>query len=347
MPEIKINNRLIGEDHPPIVIAEMGINHEGSLDLAIAMADSAIEAGAEIIKHQTHIVEDEMSDEAKSVIPGNADVSIYEIMDRCALDEQEELKLMKHIQSKKCIFISTPFSRAAADRLKRFNVPAYKIGSGECNNYPLLNHIASFGKPVILSTGMNDIEGIRKSVKILNSHKVNYAILHTTNLYPTPDHLVRLGAISELFREFPDTVIGLSDHTLTNHSSFGAIALGASIIERHYTDTKKRIGPDIICSMDEKDCKELIIGSEIIFKQRGGQKVPVDEEKDTANFAFASVVSIKKIRKGEKFSEENLWVKRPGTGEIMAEDLPKLYGKVAMNDIENDEFIKIKDYKHD
>ena len=109
MPEIKINNRLIGDNHPPVVIAEMGINHEGSLDLAISMADAAIDAGAEIIKHQTHIVEDEMSDEAKQVIPGNADVSIYEIMARCALDEQEELSLMNHIQSKDCIFISTPF----------------------------------------------------------------------------------------------------------------------------------------------------------------------------------------------------------------------------------------------
>ena len=106
MPEIKINNRLIGDNHPPVVIAEMGINHEGSLDLAISMADAAIDAGAEIIKHQTHIVEDEMSDEAKQVIPGNADVSIYEIMARCALDEQEELSLMNHIQSKDCIFIS-------------------------------------------------------------------------------------------------------------------------------------------------------------------------------------------------------------------------------------------------
>ena len=343
----EIEGLKIGPGYKPVIIAEIGINHNGSLKIAKQMVDSASRAGIKVIKHQTHIAEEEMSKEAKKIVPVHTDENIFDIIDKCSLTEEEEFELMNYVRNKGMIFISTPFSRKAADRLHKWNIPAYKIGSGECNNYPLLNHIASFGKPVILSTGMNDIEGIRKSVKILNSHKVNYAILHTTNLYPIPDHLVRLGAISELFREFPDTVIGLSDHTLTNHSSFGAIALGASIIERHYTDTKKRIGPDIICSMDEKDCKELIIGSEIIFKQRGGQKVPVDEEKDTANFAFASVVSIKKIRKGEKFSEENLWVKRPGTGEIMAEDLPKLYGKVAMNDIENDEFIKIKDYKHD
>ena len=132
MPEFKIGSRIVGENHPPLVIAEIGINHEGDLDVAIAMADAAIDAGAEIIKHQTHIVEDEMSEEAKKVIPGNADVSIYEIMRRCALDEKEERILMNHINSKNCIFISTPFSRAAVERLKTFDVPAYKIGSGEC-----------------------------------------------------------------------------------------------------------------------------------------------------------------------------------------------------------------------
>tara|TARA_A100001011_G_C14299183_1_gene839953 strand:+ start:1560 stop:2600 length:1041 start_codon:yes stop_codon:yes gene_type:complete len=330
MPEIKINNRLIGEDHPPIVIAEMGINHEGSLDLAIAMADSAIEAGAEIIKHQTHIVEDEMSDEAKSVIPGNADVSIYEIMDRCALDEQEELKLMKHIQSKKCIFISTPFSRAAADRLKRFNVPAYKIGSGECNNYPLIKHIARAGKPIILSTGMNSIKSIRPAVKILREHNIPYALLHTTNIYPTPPELVRLGAMSILKEEFPDAVVGLSDHTTDNLACLGAVALGASILERHFTDSLDRPGPDIVCSMDPKSLSELISGSKIIFAERGGHKTPVPEEEPTIAFAFASVVATKDMNSGDILSEDNIWVRRPGEGDYSAADYEDLLGRTIL-----------------
>ncbi len=142
MAEFLIGKRLIGDDHEPVVIAEIGINHEGSLDAAIQMADAAIDAGAEIVKHQTHVVEDEMSDEAKSVVPGNADVSIYEIMARCALGEDDERKLKQHVQSRGAIFISTPFSRAAADRLTAFGVAAYKIGSGECNNYPLVKHVA-------------------------------------------------------------------------------------------------------------------------------------------------------------------------------------------------------------
>ena len=141
------------------------------------------------------------------------------------------------------IFISTPFSRAAADRLQRMNVPAYKIGSGECNNYPLLKHIASFGKPMILSTGMNTIESVGKAVAILESARVPYALLHTTNLYPTPPHLVRLGAMVELGKAFPRAVIGLSDHTTDNVACLGAVALGASILERHFTDRMDRVGP--------------------------------------------------------------------------------------------------------
>lgn len=165
-PVFEIAGRKIGLDFDPLVIAEIGINHEGSLQVAFEMVDAAIEGGAEVIKHQTHVVEDEMSGEAKNVIPGNADVSIYEIMERCALNEEDEIKLKEYVESKGAIFISTPFSRAAALRLERMNVPAYKIGSGECNNYPLLELIASFGKPIILSTGMNDIPSIEKAVNI-------------------------------------------------------------------------------------------------------------------------------------------------------------------------------------
>ena len=236
MAEFQIAGRWIGDNHPPVVIVEIGINHEGSLPLAISMVDAAIDAGAEIIKHQTHIIEDEMSDEAKSVIPGNTDVSIYEIMERCALSEEDERCLMDHVQKRGAIFISTPFSRAAVDRLVKFDIPAFKIGSGECNNYPLVKYIAGFGKPVIISTGMNSIESVRPSVEILRLANVPFALLHCTNVYPTPPELVRLGAMSRLKDAFLDAVIGLSDHTTSNYPCLGAVALGASILERHFTD---------------------------------------------------------------------------------------------------------------
>lgn len=343
MNEIRIGKRLIGEMYMPLVIAEIGINHEGSLKTAFEMVDAAHNAGAEIIKHQTHVVEDEMSKEAKKVIPGNTDVSIYDVMERCALSEEDEIKLKEYVESKDMTFLSTPFSRAAADRLERMNVQAYKIGSGEMNNYPLLDHIASFGKPMIVSTGMNNIESVRKAVNILEKHGVQYALLHTTNLYPTPPELVRLGAMQELQREFPNTVIGLSDHTVNNNACLAAVALGASILERHFTDRPDRTGPDIVCSMTPAELTELINGSSEIAKMRGGKKEAAKEEQVTIDFAFATVVTIKPISKGDVYTKENIWVKRPGVGEIKAEHYEELIGKKATRSIGEDEHISWTD----
>lgn len=342
-PYIEIAGRKIGPDYPPLVIAEIGINHEGSLQVAKEMVDAAQRAGVEVVKHQTHIVEDEMTGAAKKVIPGNADVSIYEIMERCSLNEADELELKNYVESKGMIFISTPFSRAAAERLKKFDIPAYKIGSGECNNYPLLEHIASFGKPVILSTGMNTIESIQKAVAVFDKYNVPVALLHTTNLYPTPIHLVRFGAMVELNQAFPNKVFGLSDHTLNNNACLGAVALGASILERHFTDHMQRTGPDIVCSMDESACRELIISSAEMAQMRGGSKKPANEEQVTIDFAFATVCSIASMKKGEVFTKENIWVKRPGTGKILAESFNDIIGKKATRDIENDQQLTWED----
>ena len=336
----EIEGRKIGYDYNPLVIAEIGINHGGSLEVAKRMVDAAARAGIEIVKHQTHIVEDEMSKEARKVIPSHTKESIYEIMEQCALNEKDEKDLQNYVKTKGMIFISTPFSRAAADRLQRMGVSAFKIGSGECNNYPLLKHIASFGKPIILSTGMNTIDSITKAVNIFKHNGVPYALLHTTNVYPTPPEVVRLGAMAELMNHFPGTVVGLSDHTITNHACLGAVALGASILERHFTDSMVRIGPDIVCSMDEHAAKELIYGANLLKKMRGGVKGPVELEKPTIDFAYASVVSIKEIKKGDVFSRDNIWVKRPGTGEILAEHFDEILGKKAIDDIESDSFIK-------
>jgi len=338
-----IGNVKIGKEYAPIVIVEIGINHEGKLSTALEMVDAAYDSGARIIKHQTHVVEDEMSKEAKNVIPGNANISIYEIMSRCALSEEDEIKLMRYVESKGMVFISTPFSRAAADRLERMNVPAYKIGSGEMNNYPLIEHIASFGKPMIVSTGMNNIESVKKTVEILERQGVEYALLHTTNLYPTPPELVRLGAMQELQREFPNAIIGLSDHTVNNNACLAAVALGASIIERHFTDKPERPGPDIVCSMTPEELKDLICSSAEIAKMRGGKKEAAKEEKVTIDFAFATVVTIKPVLKGEVYTKDNVWVKRPGVGEIKAENYYNIIGKKASRDVCEDEHISWAD----
>jgi N-acetylneuraminate synthase len=183
---------------------------------------------------------------------------------------------------------------------------------------------------------MNSIESVSKAVDIMESKGVPYALLHTTNIYPTPNHLVRLGAMVELQDNFPNALVGLSDHTLTNHACFGAVALGASILERHFTDTMSRSGPDIVCSMDPAAARDLIEGVEILFNERGGVKGAVIEEQPTIDFAFATAVTIKSIKKGEIFSKDNIWVKRPGTGEIKAEFFNDILGKTALQDIPSD-----------
>lgn len=336
MKGFKINDIEIGEDSRPLVIPEIGINHGGSLKVAFEMVEAAHRAGARLIKHQTHIIDDEMSVEARKVIPGNSEKSIYEVMAECALDEDEEKELMKYTKSLGMTFISTPFSRAAAERLSRFDVAAYKIGSGEMNNYPLIEHIAEYGRPMLISTGMNDIEAIQKTVNIVERKNVPYALLHTTNLYPTAPEQVRLGAMQQMMREFPEVPIGLSDHTCTNTACIAAMALGAKIVERHFTDRMDRVGNDIVCSMDEAALADLLQAAEDVNKMLGGTKSPLPEEQITIDFAFATVVTITDIKRGEKLSKENIWVKRPGTGEIRAEKYNELLGKRTKCDIKAD-----------
>lgn len=338
MNEIIIAGRKIGRDHPPFVIAEIGINHEGDFDKAIRMIDDAKAAGAECVKIQSHVVEDEMV--PNDVVPIHTKETIWDIMSRCALTEEQEIALKDYTESQNMIFFSTPFSRAAAIRLEKMNVCAYKIGSGECNNYPLIEHIAQYGKPIIISTGMNNIESIQKAVDIVRKYNVPFALMHCTSLYPTPYEKVRLGALNDLQTAFPDAVIGLSDHTINNYTCLGAVALGASILERHFTSDKTWQGPDINISMSPIELKELIEGSRAIHLALGGNKDILIDEQPTIDFAYACVVAIKDIHQGEVLCAENIWVKRPGTGEIKAVHYQSILGKSAMQSIKTNQQLK-------
>jgi N-acetylneuraminate synthase len=324
-PEINIAGRRIGRAHPPLVIAEIGINHEGSIDKAIQLVDSAFAAGAECAKFQSHVIEDEMI--PNDVVPGNTTETIWAIMERCALSEEEEIRVKRYVESKGMVFLSTPFSRAAADRLEQMEVPAYKIGSGECNNYPLVRHIASFGKPVILSTGMNDLTAIAPSVQILRDAGIPYALTHCTSIYPTPYDKVRLGALAQLTEAFPDAVIGLSDHSIGNFTCFAAVALGAAILEKHFTVDKTWPGPDVPISIDPVELRDLITGTRAVHSALGGGKTILPEEQPTIDFAYACVVTLADIAAGDVLTADNVWVKRPGTGEIKAVHYEALLGQ--------------------
>jgi N-acetylneuraminate synthase len=241
------------------------------------------------------------------------------------------------------IFLSTPFSRAAADRLERMGVLGYKIGSGECNNYPLIQHISSFGKPIILSTGMNDLTSIEPAVSILRQAGVDFALLHCTSMYPTPYDKVRLGALAELAIAFPDAVLGLSDHSLGHYTCLAAIPLGASILEKHFTSDKSWPGPDVPISLDPAELQDLIRGARAVYMALGGHKEILADEAPTIQFAYASVVSIRPIDKGETLDMSNIWVKRPGTGDIKAADFSRVLGRVAARDIARNAQIKWED----
>lgn len=339
--EFFIGSRKIGADSPPFIIAEAGINHEGSVDKAMQLVDAASEAGADCVKFQCHITESEMV--KTNVKPeGISDESLWDIIKRCELTHAEEISLQEYCKAKGVIFLSTPFSREAADRLDSMGVPAFKIGSGECNNYPLIDHIAKKDKPVILSTGMNNLSSIRPAVNILNKYEIPFLLTHCTSMYPTPYEHVRLGALADLRDEF-DCLVGLSDHSMGIYTCLGAVALGACVLEKHFTISKSWPGPDISISLDPVELRELIIGANALFAASGGNKNILNEEQPVIDFAYASVCTIKPLKKNEQFTLENVWVKRPGNGEIHAKDLESVLGKRASRAINSDELISLKD----
>jgi sialic acid synthase SpsE len=341
MNVFSIAGRKIGPDHPPLVIVEVGINHEGDVNKALELVDAAAAAGAELVKFQCHITEKEMV--PTDMTPGEiSEEKLWDIIKRCELTEDEERRVQVHCGEKGIIYLSTPFSREAADRLNTMGVPAFKIGSGECNNLPLLDHIAKFGKPVIMSTGMNDLASVERSVAVFEG-RVPYALLHCTSMYPTPYEKVRLGAITDLMQAFPGIPIGLSDHSMNIWTCLGAVALGASLLEKHFTISRSWPGPDTSISIEPDELHDLIEGSQAVWLARGGRKDILPEEGPVIDFAYATVVSIAPIKAGEKFSMANVWVKRPGTGPLKADRFNDVVGCRAARDIASDRHIEPRD----
>ena len=341
LKEIIINKRPVGDEHPPFVMAEVGINHEGDFQKAIQLVDAAAAAKADCVKFQCHITEAEMI--PTDMKPGKISKErLWDIIKRCELTQEEERKVKKYCEEKGIIYLCTPFSREAADRLYDMNVAGFKIGSGECNNIPLLEHIAKMKKPVILSTGMNDIASVRASVAAITKHKCPLMLMHCTSMYPTPYHKVRLGAIQHLKKTF-GLPVGLSDHSLGIYTCLGAVALGACALEKHFTITRQWPGPDVPISIEPDELAEMVKGSRAIWEARGGRKNILPDEQPVIDFAYASVVSIRDIKAGEILSLRNIWVKRPGTGPLLAKDLKRVLGKKARRDIAADEQIQPQD----
>jgi len=334
MLKIAIGKRYIGSEYPPFVIAEVGINHEGDFRKAIQLIDTAKNAGADCVKFQCHITEKEMI--PTDMRPGKiSKEKLWDIIKRCELSEEEEIKVKKYCEEKKILYLSTPFSREAADRLEKMGVAAFKIGSGECNNTPLIEHIAKKGKPIILSTGMNDIPSITRGVRVIKKYKAPFMLMHCVSMYPTPYNKLRLKSILELQKVFR-VPVGLSDHSLGIYTCLGAVSLGACALEKHFTISRSWPGPDVPLSIEPQELKEMVVGSRAIWEALKGKKEIQKEEKPVIDFAYASVVTIKPVNKDERFSLENIWVKRPGTGYFIGEDLYKILGKKANRNLSKD-----------
>ena len=341
LKQIKIGNHLVGNKNPIFIIAEAGINHNGSLKLAKKMVDYAKKTGVDCIKFQTHITEKEMI--KSDIKPGTiSKKTLWSIIKNSELSEKEEAKIQQYCKQKKILFLSTPFSVDAVDRLEKINVPAYKIGSGELTNFPLLKRIADTKKPVILSSGMSELKEIKDSVSFFKKRSIPIILLQTTSIYPSDYKDINLGVI-EKYQKLFNIPIGLSDHSPGIYAALGAVEKGAVLIEKHFTIDKKLPGPDQKLSLDPNEFSELVKGCKAVKLALGNSKKILHKERPVLKFARESVVSLKDISIGEKFTDKNIGTKRPATGDIPSRDYYKIIGKLAKRNIPKNSQLSKKD----
>lgn len=316
------NHEIGGED--TFIIAEAGINHDGDLGRARELVEAAAETGVDAIKFQTHFAEDEML--ASEASADYLKETLYDLMVRMELTLEQHVELKELAESKGLTFLSTPFSRRAVDLLEKVGIVGYKIGSGELTNLPFLGYVAKTGKPMLISTGMSSYQEVERSVAFLKERGTPLAVFNCTSMYPTPPEKVRLPMITA-FQESFGLPIGLSDHSATNYSAFAAVALGAKMVEKHFTVSREWPGPDQPSSIEPVELKDLVEGIRSIEKaSQLGQKEILPEEEPLTEIFRESVVAWTDIPEGATLTEENIWVKRPGKG-IPASEYFTVLGK--------------------
>jgi len=343
---IKISDRKIGKGYPCFIIAEAGVNHNGDVKLAEKLIDAAKKAGADAVKFQTF--------KAENLVIEKAEMADYQIkntkkkqgqlamLKKLELGFEEFIRLKKYCDKKGIIFLSTPHSEDAVDFLYPF-VPAYKIGSGDLTNIPLLEKIAKKQKPLIISTGMSTLKEIRRAVSaVKRAGNPNIVLMHCTTNYPCPLEEVNLKAMKTLEKEF-NVLVGYSDHTEGIIVSGMAIALGAKIIEKHFTLSKDLAGPDHKASLEPDELKDLVITIREIEKALGSStKKPAKSEFSIKKIVRKSLIAKTNIDKGAIISRDMITCKRPGTG-IPPFMINKVIGKKAKTGIEKDQLLLFKD----
>ena len=334
--KIKIGDKLIDEGEPCFIIAEAGINHNGSLTLAKKLIDAAKDAGADAVKFQTHLAEKEM---LKGEITADyIGEPVFNLIKRMELSKKQHLELMSYCEDKSIIFLSTGYCKEAVDLLDELGLPLFKVGSGEVTNLPLIEYIAKKGKPMIVSTGMTTMEELKLSVELIKKINDKLILLQCTSTYPTKYEDVQLKSIEQLRKEF-DVPVGFSDHSIGIYIPLAAVALGACVIEKHFTMDRNLPGPDQKASIEPDELKELVKGIRAIADAMKNPKAVVEGEKEVQNFARESVVSILDIPEETIITNGMVNVKRPGIG-IPARDLNKVIGKKTKKAIKKSSLIK-------
>ena len=329
------------------IIAELGVNHNGSIETAKKMIDAAVDSGADAVKFQTFIAEKGLSKSApKADYQKNAtsaEESQLEMCKKFELDLDAHRQLLAYCQKKDITFLSTPFDLESVDLLNNLGLETFKIPSGEIVNLPYLRKIGSLKKRVILSTGMADLKEIKTAVAILGesgTNKEKITILHCTTEYPTPIEDVNLLAMLAI-RDALEVNVGYSDHTLGIEVPIAAASLGAVVIEKHFTLDRDMPGPDHQASLKPDELKAMVKAIRNIEKALGdGVKKPSNSEVKNIAIARKSIVASKAIKKGDIFSEENITAKRPASG-ISPMEWDQVVGQVAVRDFKEDEFIEL------
>ncbi|MDB3975705.1 N-acetylneuraminate synthase family protein [Candidatus Pelagibacter sp.] len=316
---ISINKTKISEKHTPYIIVEACVNHQGDFSIAKKMIFYAKKLGAQCIKFQHHIVDEEMIRDVP--MSSNFKEPLDQVIEKTNFTLTQHIKLKKYCDDLNINYLCTPFSIKAAEELNKIGVKAFKTGSGELTNLPFIDYLAKIGKPVILSTGMSYPNEIEESVKILKKYKTPFSIMHCISAYPCPYEIMNLDNIIELKKKYK-VPIGLSDHTPSIYNALGAISLGASLIEKHFTFDKNLQGPDHKSSINLPELKMLVQGCRANFLSRGSKKIIFRQEKEIVAWARESVVSSKNIKKNEKINIKNICTKRPTAkkGQIPASD---------------------------
>lgn len=316
---IDIAGRQIGLNQPCFVIAEAGVNHNGSLEMAHQLVDAAAQAGADAVKFQTFKAECLVTVDAPKADyqRQNEDTveSSYEMLRRLELSPEAHRSLMADCQRKRTLFLSTPFDEESADLLNDLGVIAFKIPSGEITNLPLLRHISLKGKPLFVSTGMSYLGEVETAVRAIEeTGNYDFVLLHCVSSYPADSGDANLKAMHTMAEAF-DSLVGYSDHTLGIEVALAAVALGACVIEKHITIDRGLPGPDHQASLEPHEFAELIRGIRKVEASLGhGRKEPVASEENTAAVSRRSLVAARDIQAGTKLTEDMIAIKRPGTG---------------------------------